>query len=88
MLVLQYSLLKNPSIENWDPQNQVGIKVKTYSYFEYDEVSSALNKAIRRNQDYEAPNYLELSEFHTSLLLTFSKIYISLFFQFSKDIAF
>lgn len=40
--------------ENWDPTVQTGLKVKTYSYFEYDEVSSALNKAIRRGQDYES----------------------------------
>src|SRR5437764_296941 len=52
MSILRYPVPKIP--ENWDPNTQTGLKVKTYSYFEYDEVSSALNKAIRRSQDYEA----------------------------------
>jgi hypothetical protein len=43
--------------ENWDPTAQKGLKVYTYSYFPYDQVRSALQKAIRRSQVEEASQW-------------------------------
>ena len=52
--MLRYELPNVPT--NWDQEltEQKGLQVKTYSYFEYDEVKSALQKSIRRGNEMEA----------------------------------
>lgn len=43
--------------DNWKPEEQKGLHVYTYSYYPYDQVRSALQKAIRRGEVEEASQW-------------------------------